>query len=84
VPDALYLAVRPMLAVSKGCLLALSTPYGQRGWFHDAWSDQSRKWERVKVTADQCPRIDPEFLEEERQALGEGGVLRGGHPGGDG
>ena len=28
-------------------------------------------WERVKVTADRCPRITPEFLAEERLALGE-------------
>lgn len=37
VSDALYCAVRPMLAVSKGRLVALSTPFGKRGWFHDAW-----------------------------------------------
>src|SRR5262249_15643551 len=37
VSDALYCAVRPMLAVSKGRLVALSTPFGQRGWFYEAW-----------------------------------------------
>src|SRR5262249_2111481 len=30
VPDALYYAVRPMLAVSRGRLVALSTPFGKR------------------------------------------------------
>jgi hypothetical protein len=35
VPDDLYRAVRPMLAVSQGRLIALSTPFGQRGWFYD-------------------------------------------------
>jgi hypothetical protein len=28
-------------------------------------------WERVKIPADQCSRISPEFLAEERRALGE-------------
>jgi hypothetical protein len=28
-------------------------------------------WQRVRVTADQCPRITREFLAQERQALGE-------------
>jgi hypothetical protein len=70
VDDALYLAVRPMLAVSGGRLVALSTPYGKRGWFHDAWHGEG-EWERVRVTADECPRIPREFLEEERRALGE-------------
>jgi hypothetical protein len=31
VDDALYYAVRPMLAVSGGALMMLSTPYGKRG-----------------------------------------------------
>ena len=70
VSDALYYAVRPMLAVSRGRLVALSTPFGQRGWFHKEWTG-SGAWERVRVTADQVPRITPEFLAEERQALGE-------------
>jgi len=70
VDDALYRAMRPMLAVSRGRLLALSTPFGKRGWFHDAWYG-SGDWERVKVTAEQCPRIPADFLAEERQALGE-------------
>jgi hypothetical protein len=70
VDDALYRAMRPMLAVSRGRLLALSTPFGKRGWFHEAWHG-SGDWARVKITAQQCPRIPADFLEEERQALGE-------------
>src|SRR5262245_10485473 len=69
--DALYYAVRPMLAVSGGRLIALSTPFGKRGWYHDAWHAPGGGWRRIKVTADQCPRIPREFLEEERRALGE-------------
>jgi hypothetical protein len=37
IPDALYYSVRPMLAVSGGCLVALSTPFGKRGWYHTEW-----------------------------------------------
>jgi hypothetical protein len=59
-----------MLAVSQGRLVALSTPFGKRGWFHDEWHGQG-PWERVKIVADQCPRITAEFLAEERRALGE-------------
>ena len=70
VDDALYRAMRPMLAVSRGRLLALSTPFGKRGWFHEAWHGTG-DWKRVKVTAEQCPRIPAAFLAEERQALGE-------------
>lgn len=40
IPDSTYYAVRPMLAMSGGSLLALSTPFGQRGWFWEAWEGQ--------------------------------------------
>ncbi len=70
VPDALYVAVRPMLAVSGGRLVALSTPFGTRGWWYEAWESKA-DWERTKITALECPRISAEFLEEERTTLGE-------------
>jgi predicted phage terminase large subunit-like protein len=59
-----------MLAVSRGRLILLSTPRGKQGVFWHAW-DQEPNWKRVKVTADQCPRISQEFLEQERCALGD-------------
>jgi hypothetical protein len=68
VDDALYYAVRPMLAVSGGALIMLSTPYGKRGVFFEEWQG-GKGWERYEVTAEECPRISLAFLEEERQAL---------------
>lgn len=50
--------------------MALSTPYGKRGWFHDEWHGEG-DWERVRVPATECPRISAEFLAEERRSLGE-------------
>jgi Terminase large subunit, T4likevirus-type, N-terminal len=68
VPDALYHAVRPMLAVSGGRLIALSTPAGKIGWFYEAWQNGD-EWQRVRITAEQCPRISAEFLAEEQRTL---------------
>ncbi len=70
VPDDLYRAVRPMLAVSNGRLICMSTPFGKRGFFYEEWTGP-RSWERVRITANQCPRISKEFLDEEREALGD-------------
>ena len=70
VPDELYFSIRPMLAVSGGRLIALSTPFGNRGWWYEAW-DQGEGWERYEVPATACPRISPEFLAEEERALGQ-------------
>src|SRR5947209_6134603 len=70
VPDELYKAVRPMLAVSQGRLICLSTPYGRRGFFYDAWARGGDDWQRVEVPAQQVPRIPAAPLEQERRALG--------------
>ena len=70
VDDSLFTAVTPMLAVSRGRLLALSTPFGRRGWFHDQWHDAEAGWRRVKVTARDNPRIDPAWLAEQERLLG--------------
>ena len=70
VPDALYKALRPMLAVGKGDLWLMSTPYGKRGFFYDAWTHGGDRWARISVAATECTRIPAEFLEEERAALG--------------
>lgn len=70
VPDDLLAATRPMLAVSGGRLVCLSTPAGRRGWFFEAWEQGGEEWRRVRVEATDCPRITAEFLEAERKALG--------------
>jgi hypothetical protein len=71
VSDDLYRAIRPMLSVSGGSLWLMSTPCGKRGFFWDAWANGGPEWERIQVTAEECPRIPREFLEEERRSQGE-------------
>jgi len=71
VEDSLYQAVRPMLAVSGGRLVLLSTPFGSRGFFWSEWTEGGPDWKRVKIAADMCPRIPTEWLEKERQRIGD-------------
>jgi hypothetical protein len=70
VSEELFAAVRPMLATTRGRMILLSTPYGRRGFFFDAW-ENGLGWKRTKITAEQCPRIDPAWLAEERRLMGE-------------
>jgi hypothetical protein len=70
VPDELYRTTRPMLAVSNGSHILMSTPYGKRGHFFEEWTGQN-DWHRVEIPATRCNRISSEFLEEERISLGE-------------
>jgi hypothetical protein len=68
VDDGLYFAMRPMLAVSGGALIMLSTAAGRRGVFFEEWTEGAG-WERYEVPAEECPRISGAFLEEERRSL---------------
>jgi len=69
VEDDIYYTLRPMLAVSGGRIILLSTPFGKRGHFFKEWDNS--EFERYDIPALDCPRITKEFLEEERKELGE-------------
>jgi hypothetical protein len=71
VSDDVYRAVRPMLAKPNGKLWLMSTPFGKRGFFYEAWAKGGSEWTRVRVPATECARYSPQYLEEERTALGE-------------
>jgi hypothetical protein len=66
IPDIVYQSVDPMLAVSKGRLVVLSTPFGKRGWYYHEWVNGGAIWERYEIPATKCPRITPEYLAEKR------------------
>lgn len=68
VDDGLYRSVRPMLAVGGGRLVGLSSPWGKRGWWYEAWASDE-PWDRYEVKAEECPRIPAEFLAEEKREL---------------
>ena len=71
VPDELFHAVRPMVAVSGGDIWLMSTPKGRRGFFWETWQEGGPEWRRVMAPATECGRIPAAFLEEEMRAQGE-------------
>jgi len=86
VPDAVFIGLRPMLAVSGGSLFLLSTPAGQFGHFAGIWTEgDPEAWHKVRITAPMlpgialsppepdgvCPRIPLDYLEQERREMRE-------------
>jgi hypothetical protein len=67
--DDMQAALDPMLAVSGGRLVEMSSPAGRRGHFFENWQ-HGEGAERIKITARDCPRISAEFLEQQRRKLG--------------
>jgi hypothetical protein len=72
IEDSLIQGITPMLGVSEGSLLALSSPFGRAGWFAETFHDEEGQpeWMRVRVPATECSRLSKEFLASELRALG--------------
>ena len=70
VDDSMFIALSPMMAISRGRTIELSTPYGRRGHFYEAWTADGDDWGRIRLKATENPRMDPAFLEEELRILG--------------
>lgn len=63
--DSLFDVVVPMLLVSRGRIVCLSTPRGRTGFFASEWHSDF-KWVRIRVPADECPWIK-NFEEQKRR-----------------
>jgi phage FluMu gp28-like protein len=61
--------VFPMLATTNGTAVMLSTPWGRDHIFYRCFNNPDY-WSQ-HVSAEQCPLISKEFLEEQRRDIGE-------------
>lgn len=81
IKDEFYAVVSPMLAVSEAVTgikprkALLSTPFGRSGFFWDEWHrgevGETTTFKRFRSTWQSCPRIKPEFVEQERREKGD-------------
>lgn len=67
VPEEVFVAVRPMLATTGGTIDLLSTPRGNKGFFHDCFFDD--EFTTFHVHSRDCPRITPKFLASEKKRM---------------
>ena len=70
-PDSLIISCLPFVTTAHAAKVALSsTPRGQRGIFYRLWKDPNSGYEKIKISADDCPRINPAFIERMRLEMG--------------
>lgn len=70
VDDDVFASVLPMVG-SDGQILALSTPWGQRGWFYELCVEAPRNgWEQHRVTVYDSAQWSPERIAEVRSSVG--------------
>lgn len=69
VPDSVFVALEPSLSATDGDLWMLSTPFGKRGRFYDAF--MTGNWTTFHVKSEQNPLITKEFLESQKSRMTE-------------
>lgn len=67
IPDAVFVAIRPMLATTGGTLDLLSTPRGNEGFFYECF--ESDDFHKIHIMSKDCPRITSEFLDQEKKRM---------------
>lgn len=70
VDDDLYQSARPMVSVSGGRIVLMSTPRGRRGHFHREATGDDPAWLRIVARCWDVPRLDPVWLAAERDRIG--------------
>lgn len=69
--DGLWDAVSPMIGVSGGQSILLSSADAKLGFFHKIMTGTDPAWSRYRVTAYECPRYSHEWLEWKRKNTSE-------------
>ncbi len=74
IPDMVFGAIEPSMAVRGETLILSGTPYGKRGRFWQAYDDatgpfNNGKWTVFKIRSTESPIVSQEFLAEERTRL---------------
>jgi hypothetical protein len=69
IDEPVFAAIRPMLGVSQGRIILMSTPHGRRGEFYRMWASGDPAWSRIELKGEDNPRISREYLEQEKRDM---------------
>ena len=67
IPEEVWNSIIPALAVTKGAIWLLSTPYVKEGYYYQCFSDPS--FTAFHTSSEDCPRKDEAFLERQKNIL---------------
>lgn len=67
IPEEVWSAVTPMLAVTKGNIILLSTPFGRAGYFFRCFQDPT--FTAFHISSEDCPRKNQSFLDQEKKRM---------------
>jgi len=66
VKDEVFSTVSPFVGRMHGRIWLMSTPRRQAGFFCNIWHGKDPRWHKIFSTIEDCPEIDPDFLEMQK------------------
>ena len=67
IPEEVWGAVTPMLTITRGDILLLSTPFGKGGFFYRCFNDPN--FSNFHISSEDCPRKNQSFLDQEKKRM---------------
>ena len=64
IPEEVWTAITPMLAITRGDIWLLSTPHGRSGFYYRCFSNP--KYKPFHISGEDCPRKDQEHLDYQK------------------
>ncbi len=67
IPDRAWEAIEPVISITKGRVILLSTPQGKKGFFYRA--TKNKDYTLIHVSARDCPRHSKAFLDRKQAEM---------------
>lgn len=64
IPEAVWTSLIPSLAITRGTIWLLSTPFVKKGYYYNCFSDP--KFTPFHTSSEDCPRKDQSFLDHQK------------------
>ncbi len=71
IPDQVFMALEPAMAVRGSQLIMSGTPYGKRGYFYNEWANNeiSKKWSTYRIPTNKNPLVKAEYLQTMKNSM---------------
>jgi len=73
IPDTVFVAIEPALAVKGAQLILSGTPYGKRGYFYNNFANNplTKRWSIYQIKTSQNPLVEKTYLQSMRRVMTE-------------
>lgn len=67
IPEEVWNSIIPAMAITRGAIWLLSTPFVKSGYYYECFNDES--FTAFHTSSEDCPRKDQQFLDHKKETL---------------